>query len=85
MSVWEQIFTTNFFGPVQLTKRLLPGMRNAGRGRIIMVSSEGAIRGMPAIGAYSAAKGAIERWAEALSQEVAPFGLGVSVSGGRNV
>ena len=79
MSVWEQIFTTNFFGPVKLTKRLLPGMRNAGRGRIIMISSAGAIRGMPAIGAYSAAKGALERWAESLSQEVAPFGLGVSV------
>ena len=81
----EQIFTTNFFGPVKLTKRLLPGMRNAGRGRIVMVSSAGAIRGMPAIGAYSAAKGAIERWAESLSQEVAPFGLGVLGSGGRNV
>ena len=79
MSVWEQIFTTNVFGPVKLTKRLLPGMRNAGRGRIVMISSAGAIRGMPAIGAYSAAKGAIERWAESLSQEVAPFGLGVTV------
>lgn len=79
MSVWEQIFSTNFFGPVKLTKRLLPAMRKAGGGRIVMISSVGAIRGMPAIGAYSAAKGAIERWAESLSQEVAPFGLGVSV------
>lgn len=79
MSVWEHIFSTNFFGPVKLTKELLPGMRKAGRGRIVMVSSAGAIRGMPAIGAYSGAKGAIERWAESLSQEVAPFGLGVSV------
>ena len=79
MRVWEGIFTTNVFGPVKLTKKLLPAMRNAGRGRIVMVSSVGAIRGMPAIGAYSAAKGAVERWAESLSQEVAPFGLGVSV------
>ena len=79
MSVWEQIFSTNFFGPVRLTRELLPAMRSAGRGRIIMVSSQGAIRGMPAIGAYSAAKGALERWAESLSQEIAPFGLGVSV------
>jgi NAD(P)-dependent dehydrogenase (short-subunit alcohol dehydrogenase family) len=79
MSVWEQIFSTNFFGPVRLTKELLPAMRRSGRGRIIMVSSQGAIRGMPAIGAYSAAKGALERWAESLSQEIAPFGLGVSV------
>ena len=34
---------------------------------------------MPAIAAYSAAKGALERWAESLAGEVAPFGLGVTV------
>jgi NAD(P)-dependent dehydrogenase (short-subunit alcohol dehydrogenase family) len=76
---WEQIFSTNFFGPVRLTRELLPAMRAAGRGRFVMVSSQGAIRGMPAIGAYSGAKGALERWAESLSQEVAAFGLGVTV------
>jgi NAD(P)-dependent dehydrogenase (short-subunit alcohol dehydrogenase family) len=54
-------------------------MRAAGRGRIVLVSSQGAIRGMPAIGAYSAAKGALERWGESLAHEIAPFGLGVSV------
>ena len=79
MQSWEQIFSTNFFGPVRLTRALLPAMRVAGRGRIVMVSSVGATRGMPGIGAYSAAKGALERWAESLSFEVAPFGLGVSV------
>ena len=79
MHEWEHIFSTNFFGPLRLTRELLPAMRNAGRGRIVMVSSQGAIRGMPAIGAYSASKGALERWAESLSQEIAPFGLGVSV------
>jgi NAD(P)-dependent dehydrogenase (short-subunit alcohol dehydrogenase family) len=79
MSVWQQIFATNFFGPVRLTRALLPSMREAARGRIVMVSSQGAILGMPGIGGYSAAKAALERWAEALSQEVAPFGLGVSV------
>ena len=41
MDVWEQIFSTNFFGPVRLTKALLPAMRTAGRGRIVMVSSQG--------------------------------------------
>jgi len=54
-------------------------MRRAGRGRIVVVSSVGAIRGMPAISIYSASKGAIERWAEALAHEIAPFGLGVTV------
>jgi NAD(P)-dependent dehydrogenase (short-subunit alcohol dehydrogenase family) len=76
---FEDIFTTNLFGAVRLTAELLPSMRAAGRGRIVVVSSEGAIHGMPAISAYSASKGALERWAEALALEVAPFGIGLSV------
>jgi NAD(P)-dependent dehydrogenase (short-subunit alcohol dehydrogenase family) len=76
---WAQIVSTNLFGPVRLTKALVPAMRAAGKGRIVLVSSQGAVRGMPAIGAYSAAKGALERWGEALAHEVAPFGLGVTI------
>ena len=75
----EQIFATNVIGPIRLTRELLPAMRRAGRGRIVIVSSVGGIRGMPATSLYSATKGAIERWAEALAQEIAPFGLGVTV------
>ena len=78
-TVWEQMFSTNLFGPVALTKALLPSMRAAGRGRIVVVSSQGGTRGMPAIGAYSASKGALERWAEALAEEISPFGLGVTI------
>ena len=77
--VWERLFRTNLFGPVRLTKELLPSMRAAGRGRIVVVSSQGGIRGMPSISAYSASKGALERWAEALAEEIAPFGLGVTI------
>jgi NAD(P)-dependent dehydrogenase (short-subunit alcohol dehydrogenase family) len=77
--VFEHVFSTNLFGPVRLTKALLPEMRTRGRGRIVVVSSQGGVHGMPGISAYSAAKGALERWAESLSQEVAPFGLGVTV------
>ena len=77
--VWEQLFRTNLFGAVRLTQALLPSMRAAGRGRIVVISSQGGIRGMPSISAYSAAKGALERWAEALAEEVAPFGLGVTI------
>ncbi|MBV8929061.1 MAG: SDR family oxidoreductase [Mycobacteriaceae bacterium] len=79
MDVWEQMFATHVFGPVALTRALLPSMRAAGRGRIVVISSQGGVRGMPLIGAYSAAKGAVERWAEALANEIAPFGLGVTV------
>src|SRR5215468_6398104 len=77
--VWEQLFRTNLFGAVRLTRELLPSMRAAGRGRIVVISSQGGIRGMPSISAYSASKGALERWAEALAEEVAPFGLGVTI------
>ncbi|HZQ32170.1 MAG TPA: SDR family oxidoreductase [Mycobacterium sp.] len=79
MSLWERMFQTTVFGPVALTNALLPSMRDAGRGRILMVSSAGGVRGMPATAAYSAAKGALERWAESLAGEIAPFGLGVTV------
>src|SRR5512134_696904 len=78
-SVGESLFRTNLFGPIALTKALLPSMRAAGRGRIVVVSSQGGARGMPAISAYSASKGALERWAEALAEEIAPFGLGVTI------
>ena len=37
------------------------------------------MRGQPGIACYSAAKGALERWAESMAGEIAPFGLGVTV------
>ena len=77
--VWERLFRTNFFGAVRLTQQLLPSMRAAGRGRIVVVSSQGGIRGMPWVSAYSASKGALERWAESLATEIAPFGLAVTI------
>ncbi|BBY43276.1 SDR family oxidoreductase [Mycolicibacterium celeriflavum] len=79
MSLWERMFATNIFGPVALTKVLLPSMRSAGRGRIVLISSAGGIRGMPATAAYSAVKGALERWGESMASEVAPFGIGVTI------
>ena len=79
VSVVEQMFATNLFGPIRLTKGLLPGMRAAGRGRVVVVSSHAATNGIAAVSAYGASKSALERWAESLSMEIAPFGLGVSV------
>jgi NAD(P)-dependent dehydrogenase (short-subunit alcohol dehydrogenase family) len=79
MSLWDRMFATTVFGPVALINALLPAMRDAGQGRIVVVSSAGGVRGMPATAPYSAAKGASERWAESLAGEIAPFGLGVTV------
>lgn len=79
MTLWERMFATNIFGPVAFTKELLPSMRAAGAGRIILISSAGGVRGMPATAPYSAVKGALERWGESMAAEVSPFGIGVSI------
>jgi NAD(P)-dependent dehydrogenase (short-subunit alcohol dehydrogenase family) len=79
MALWQNMFTTIVLGPVALTQALLPSMRAAGQGRIVLVSSAAGVRGQPATAPYSAAKGALERWGESMACEIAPFGLGVTI------
>jgi NAD(P)-dependent dehydrogenase (short-subunit alcohol dehydrogenase family) len=79
MQLWQNMLSTSVLGPVALTKALLPSMRAAGQGRIVLVSSAAGVRGQPATAPYSAAKGALERWGESLANEIAPFGLGVTI------
>lgn len=79
MSLWQRMFATSVLGPVALTQALLPKMRAAGTGRIVLISSAAGVRGQPATAPYSAAKGALERWGESMACEIAPFGLGVTV------
>ena len=43
LEVWERMFATNIFGPVALTKALLPSMRAARRGRIVLISSQAGV------------------------------------------
>ena len=77
--VWRQLFQTNLFGPVRLTRELLPSMRAAGAGRFVILSSQGGVRGVATAAAYAGVKAAVERWAEALAGEISPFGLGVTL------
>jgi NAD(P)-dependent dehydrogenase (short-subunit alcohol dehydrogenase family) len=79
IELWQNMFATHVIGPVELTKALLPSMRSAGEGRIVLISSAGGVRGQPGIAPYSAAKGALERWGESMAGEIAPFGLGVTI------
>jgi NAD(P)-dependent dehydrogenase (short-subunit alcohol dehydrogenase family) len=76
--VWHDVFQTNVFGPMLLTQLLLPELR-ATRGRIVVVSSEAASYGMPAVAVYAASKAAASRWAEGLAHEVAPLGVRVTI------
>jgi NAD(P)-dependent dehydrogenase (short-subunit alcohol dehydrogenase family) len=78
IDLWQRMFATHVMGPVALTKALLPSMRAAGHGRIVLVCSSAGVRGQPGTAPYSASKGAMERWGESLAAEIAPFGLGVT-------
>jgi len=70
-------FETNFFGLVNMTQAVLPGMRKNKSGHIINFSSIGGIRAFTATGFYHATKFAVEGLSESLSQEVAPLGIKV--------
>ena len=73
------MFETNFFGLVAVTKRVLPRMRERGRGHVINISSVGGIVGNPATGYYNATKFAVEGLTQALDKEVGPFGIHVTL------
>jgi NAD(P)-dependent dehydrogenase (short-subunit alcohol dehydrogenase family) len=70
---------TNLFGAVWVTQAALPFMREQGSGHIIQVSSIGGISAFPNVGAYHASKWALEGLSQALSQEVARFGIHVTL------
>ncbi len=72
-------FETNVFGLVRMCQLVLPAMREAGRGRIVNISSMGANFTFPGGGAYSATKYAIESLSDALRFEVKGFGVEVSL------
>jgi NAD(P)-dependent dehydrogenase (short-subunit alcohol dehydrogenase family) len=69
---------TNFWGPVRLSRLVLPSMRAVGSGVIANVSSITArLPSFPGYGFYAAGKYAINAASESLSAEVAPFGIRV--------
>lgn len=70
-------FDVNVFGLVRMTQLALPGMRAAGSGRIINISSVGAMFSAPMVGIYHATKYAVEAISDALRMEVKPFGIHV--------
>jgi NAD(P)-dependent dehydrogenase (short-subunit alcohol dehydrogenase family) len=72
-------FETNVFGLVRMCQLVLPGMRKAGRGRIVNVSSMGGKLTFPGGGAYHGTKYAVEAISDALRFEVRGFGIHVSI------
>jgi len=66
---------TNLFGPVNVTRAVLPVMRKQRSGLVVTISSTGGIAGQAFVSAYSASKFAVEGWMESLAPEVEPFGI----------
>jgi NAD(P)-dependent dehydrogenase (short-subunit alcohol dehydrogenase family) len=73
----RQLFDANVFGVMAVTRAVLPHMRAARRGRIVLISSVGGRIGSLGVSAYCATKFAIEGFGESLYQEVAPLGVQV--------
>src|SRR3954454_6532188 len=70
---------TNLFGALWVTQAALPLLRAQGSGHILQVSSIGGISAFPLVGIYHASKWALEGMSQALAQEVAPFGIKVTL------
>lgn len=69
----------NLVGSIQLIRAAVPHMRAQGGGRILQVSSEGGQIAYPNFSLYHATKWGIEGFVEAVAQEVAPFGIGITL------
>src|SRR5689334_4877562 len=70
---------TNLFGPVWVVQAALPFLRDQGSGHIMQVSSVAGLVGLGLGGAYCASKWALEGLSEVLAQEVAGFGVQVTI------
>lgn len=75
----EHIIGTNLIGSIQVARAALPHLRDQGQGRIIQISSVAGQSAHAGASLYHASKWGIEGFMEALAQEVAPFGIGVTI------
>jgi NAD(P)-dependent dehydrogenase (short-subunit alcohol dehydrogenase family) len=75
----EHITATNLLGPIHLIRASLPHLRAQGGGRVIQISSYGGQVAFPGNSMYHATKWGIEGFVESVAQEVASFGIGMTI------
>ncbi|KAK5172007.1 uncharacterized protein LTR77_003644 [Saxophila tyrrhenica] len=83
MGTWEDLtpellqaqFATNFFGPVNLTRAILPHMRSRNAGTVVFVNSTSRLQHFAGVAAYGASKAALDRFVDGLTREVGPAGI----------
>ena len=74
-----RIIATNLVAMIQLIRAVLPHLRNQGGGRVIHISSYGGQVAFAGNSLYHATKWGIEGFVESVAQEVAPFGIGMTI------
>jgi NAD(P)-dependent dehydrogenase (short-subunit alcohol dehydrogenase family) len=75
----DQQLAVNLLGPMNVTRAVLPVMRRQRSGHVVAISSGAGLMGFEYSSVYAASKAGLEGWMSALSQEVAPFGIGTTI------
>jgi NAD(P)-dependent dehydrogenase (short-subunit alcohol dehydrogenase family) len=75
----ERQFTVSVFGPMNVTRAVLPVMRRQRSGHVITISSVAGLVGAAYTSAYAASKFAVDGWMESLAPEIEPFGIHTTV------
>jgi NAD(P)-dependent dehydrogenase (short-subunit alcohol dehydrogenase family) len=75
----ERQLATSLIGPMNVTRAVLPVMREQRSGHIISISSGAGLLGFEFCSAYAASKFGLEGWMESLQPEVAPFGISTTI------
>jgi NAD(P)-dependent dehydrogenase (short-subunit alcohol dehydrogenase family) len=71
----ERQLTVNLFGPMNVTRAVLPVMRKQRSGHVVTISSTAGFAGYEGGTAYATSKFAVDGWMESLAPEIAPFGI----------
>jgi NAD(P)-dependent dehydrogenase (short-subunit alcohol dehydrogenase family) len=75
----DRMIATNLVGSIQLIRAALPRLRAQGSGRVVQISSYGGQVAFPGNSMYHATKWGIEGFVESVAQEVASFGIGMTI------
>ena len=76
---FRQQMETNFFGPLNVTRAVLPVMRAQRSGHVITFSSTAGLTGQEFVAAYCASKFALEGWMESLRFDLEPYGINTTI------
>jgi NAD(P)-dependent dehydrogenase (short-subunit alcohol dehydrogenase family) len=75
----RQLFDTNFFGALWVCQAVVPHLRRRRSGHLVQMSSVSGVLGIPTMGLYAASKFALEGLSETLAEELASFGVHVTL------